>query len=99
MLSSQEIIHFIKENKSYLREYYHCEEIGLFGSFARNEQKDDSDIDLLVVFDPQTPDLYNNELKLKEYLKKQFNRKIDICTKKWIKPVFKPLVLKDVVYA
>ena len=29
----------------------------------------------------------------------QFNRPVDICAKKWIKPVFKPLVLKEAIYA
>jgi len=99
MLSSNEIIIFLKENKSYLRKHFYCTEIGLFGSFARNEQTKESDIDILVVFDPNTPNLYDVELKLKEYLKKRFNRKIDICSKKWIKPIFKTLVLKDAIYA
>lgn len=99
MLSSAEIIKFLKANKPYLKNRFHCTEIGLFGSFARNEQTDDSDIDILVVFEPGTPRLYDLELGLKEYLKKQFGREIDICAKKWINPIFKPLVLKDAVYA
>jgi predicted nucleotidyltransferase len=99
MLSSVEILNFLKENKNYLKIHFHCIEIGLFGSYSRNEQTDKSDIDILVVFKPNTPDLYTTEQKLKEYLKTHFNREVDICSKKWIKPVFKPLVLKDVVYA
>ncbi|MEA3446333.1 MAG: nucleotidyltransferase domain-containing protein [Bacteroidota bacterium] len=99
MLTSSDILRFLSENKAYIRKNYHCEEIGLFGSFARNEQTDDSDIDLLVVYNPGTPDIYDTEQKIKEYLRCKFNRKIDICSKKWIKPVFKSLVLKDVVYA
>ncbi len=99
MLSSNEIILFLKKNKSYLKKHFYCTEIGLFGSFARNEQTEESDIDILVVFDQNTPNLYEVELKLKEYLKKRFNRKVDICSKKWIKPIFKPLVLKDAIYA
>ncbi len=99
MLSSKEIIHFLTENKEYLRNHFSCIEIGLFGSFARNEQTSESDIDILVVFEPDTPDLYNLEMELKEYLKKTFNREIDICSKKWIKPVFKQLVTEETIYA
>jgi len=99
MISSTEIINFLKDNKHYLKTHYHCVEIGLFGSFARNEQTNKSDIDILVVFEPNTPDLYNTELKLKKYLKMHFNREVDICAKKWIKPILKPLVLKDAIYA
>ena len=99
MLSSNDIIKFLTENKSYLRKRFHCSEIGLFGSFARNEQTDQSDIDILVEFEPSAPDLYQVELELKNYLQINFNRQVDICAKKWIKPIFKQLVLKDAIYA
>lgn len=99
MLSAKEIIDFLKENKTFLKEHFHCSEIGLFGSFARNEQTDKSDIDLLVVFEPNTPDLYEVEESLKQYFKIHFNREVDICAKKWINPIFRPLVLKEAVYA
>ena len=99
MLSSNDIIQFLKENKSYLREHFHCSEIGIFGSFARNKQTNESDIDILVVFEPETVNLYDVELELKQYLEKSFNREIDICSKKWIKPIFKPMVLKEAIYA
>ena len=98
MLSSIEIIQFLKENKSYLRDHFHCSEIGLFGSFARNEQTEQSDIDILVVFEPETLNLYEVELGLKNYLEKSFHREVDICSQKWIKPIFKPMVLKEAIY-
>lgn len=98
MLSSNEILQFLKENKSYLREQFHCSEIGLFGSFARNEQTEQSDIDIVVVFEPETLNLYEVERALKLYLEKSFQREVDICAKKWIKPIFKPMVLKEAIY-
>ena len=98
-MTSNDIILFLKENKAYLRKHFYCAEIGLFGSYARNEQKEDSDIDILVEFEPNTPNLFEVEIELKRYLKTQFNKEIDICSRKWIKPIFKPLVLKDAVYA
>ena len=63
MLSSNEIIQLLRENKSYLSSHFHCTEIGLFGSFARNEQTEESDIDILVVYEPETPNLYDVELE------------------------------------
>ncbi|MCF8397581.1 MAG: nucleotidyltransferase domain-containing protein [Bacteroidales bacterium] len=99
MLSSAEILKFLKENKHYFKTHFNCTEIGLFGSFARNEQSEKSDIDILVSFDPDTPDLYHKEQQLKKYLEANFNRSVDICAKKWIRPVFKPLVLKEAMYA
>ncbi len=99
MLTANEIIRFLTENKSYIRTHFSRVEIGLFGSYARNEQTNESDIDIHVVFDPGTPNLYDNELELKNYLKTQLKREIDICSKNWIRPVFKPLVLKEAIYA
>lgn len=99
MLSSNEIIQFLKNNKSYLQKQFHCSEIGLFGSYARNEQTEQSDIDILVAFEPEIANLYDVELELKQYLESSFNRKVDICSKKWIKPIFKPMVLKEAIYA
>lgn len=99
MLSPDEIIQFLKKNKSYLQEHFHCSEIGLFGSYARNEQTEQSDIDILVAFEPETANLYEVEQELKEYLEKSFHRQVDICSKKWIKPIFKPMVLKEAIYA
>ena len=99
LLSSDHIIGYLKENNAYLKKHFHCSEIGLFGSFARNEQTKDSDIDILVVFQPDTPNLYELELELKAFLKKSFNREIDVCSKKWIKPIFRPLVLGEAIYA
>jgi len=99
MLSSAEILDFLKRNKPVLQEKFHCNQIGLFGSFARNEQTETSDIDILVVFDTNTKNLYDIEISLKKYLENHFNRKVDICAQKWINPIFKPLILKETVYA
>jgi predicted nucleotidyltransferase len=99
MLSSAEILDFLKKNKPVLKEKYHCDQIGLFGSFVRNDQSDSSDIDILVVFDDNIKNMYDTEISLRKYLEKQFDRKVDICVKKWINPIFKPLILKETVYA
>jgi len=53
----------------------------------------------LVAFETETANLYDIELELKQYLQKRFNRDIDICSRKWIRPIFKPLVLKEAIYA
>lgn len=53
--------------------------IGLFGSFVKNEQNKDSDIDILVSLDEEK-DMVSNLFKIKEYLESEFNHKIDIIT-------------------
>ena len=99
MLTRNEILDFLTRNKTVFESRFYCEKIGLFGSFARNEQTENSDIDLVVVFKKDTPDLYKTEIELQQFFSNQFNRKVDICAEKWIKPVFKDYVLKETIYA
>lgn len=99
MTTTNEILLFLKENKKLLKEQFHCTEIGLFGSFARNEQTEKSDIDFIVEFEPDTPDLYTVEVELRKFLRNKFNREIDICAKKWIKPLYRNMVMNETLYA
>ncbi len=62
MKSKEKILLFLVQNKDLFRDKYHIIRIGLFGSYARDEQNIDSDIDLLVEFEDDTQEL--NDLKL-----------------------------------
>jgi len=73
--------------------------MGLFGSYARGEQKERSDIDLLVEFEENTQDLYELKLQLKDLFKERFGIEVDICREKYIKPRIKKTILKETVYA
>ena len=78
---------------------YHLVKIGLFGSIARGEQNEQSDIDLIVEFENDTPDLYSIKQRLRNELQSRFNLPVDICREKYIKPVFKQQILSEVRYA
>ena len=93
------ILNFIKTNNNYLYSNYNISKIGLIGSFARNEQNDNSDIDFLIEFKSGTQDIFNLKLDLKQYLKKNLNREIDICREKYLKPYIKNYILDEVIYA
>ncbi|XCH48411.1 nucleotidyltransferase family protein [Thermodesulfovibrio sp. 3462-1] len=51
MKSLEEIKEKLKELKPYLKERYKVKEIGIFGSYVRGEQREKSDLDILVGFD------------------------------------------------
>lgn len=72
--------------------------IGLFGSFARNESSSDSDIDILVEFDPKQKN-FSNYMGLKIFLEDLFNRKIDLVIKDQIKVKLKDQILSETIYA
>ncbi|MCL6493709.1 MAG: nucleotidyltransferase domain-containing protein [Ignavibacterium sp.] len=68
------ILQFLRENKSYLLKEFGVTSISLFGSFARGEERDDSDIDFLV----DMPADLHKLLSLIQFLEEKFNRKVDI---------------------
>ena len=98
MNTKEEILLFLKSNKLFLTKKFHLTKIGLFGSFARGDQKPSSDIDLLIERAPGANNIFDSDWELKELLKKQFNRDVDICTEKYIKSYFRPYILKDAIY-
>ncbi len=98
MSEKPEILLFLSQNKERLKKEYHLTRIGLFGSVVRNDFSDVSDIDIIVEFEENTPDLYSIKLKLKEEIAEYFDRPVDVCREKYIKPVFKNKILSEAVY-
>ncbi len=99
IMNKEIILNFIKTNSNYLYSNYNISKIGLIGSFARNEQNENSDIDFLIEFKSGTQDIFNLKLDLKKYLKTNLNREIDICREKYLKPYIKNYILDEVIYA
>ena len=98
MSEKPEILLFLSKNKERLKKKYRLTRIGVFGSVVRNDFSDDSDLDIIVEFEENTPDLYSIKLKLKEEIADYFERPVDICREKYIKPIFKDKILSETVY-
>jgi len=66
---------------------------GIFGSFVREEQKEDSDIDILVEFkgDKSLLDLAGLKIELEEVLR----RKVDVLTYNSLHPLLKDRILQE----
>lgn len=94
--NKESIIELLKSNQTAF-EQFGIVKIGLFGSFARNEQSYHSDIDLIVEFEKGKKS-YSNFFSLSEYLEKLFNNKVDLLTDKGISPHLKSSIDKEIVY-
>jgi predicted nucleotidyltransferase len=99
MKTRDEILDFLSQNKKLFRDKYHIDKIGLFGSYARGDQNNKSDLDLLVEFEENTQDLYELKLQIKDFFKTHLGLEVDICREKYIKPRFKKAILKEAIYA
>ena len=98
MNTKNEIINFLQQNKKYIQEKFHITKIGLFGSFARDEQTAISDVDLLIEMDSDVKNLHDTKESLKKFLSQSFNRSVDLAREKYLKPYAKEMILKDTIY-
>lgn len=98
MLASNDIIKFLREHLSSLKDEYRISKLGLFGSFARNEQNDSSDIDIILEFKEGTENVYEKKSRLKEFLANHFQRDVDLCREKYLKPYVKDYMQKEIIY-
>jgi predicted nucleotidyltransferase len=71
----------------------------VFGSVARGETRPDSDIDLLVDLDPETPIGVFEYTRLKLYLASLFGGAADVVNRKKLKPLLRDSILHDAVNA
>lgn len=93
--SLDKIIEIIEKHKEELRRRYGVKEIGIFGSFVRGEAKENSDVDILVEF--ERPIGFFKFLELEEYLSNLIGRKVDLVSKKALKPHIGKYILEEVV--
>ena len=94
-MKREEILNVIRSLNNIIRRDYHARVIGLFGSFARGEEKYSSDIDLLVVFDDKA-DLFDF-VGLSLYLEEKLGKKVDIVPYDTVRPELKERIYKEIV--
>ncbi len=94
MQSKSEILRLLENNREKIKTFG-VTELGVFGSVARDEQTDASDVDVLVELEKHTFDSYMNLLFFLEDL---FGRKVDLVMKGAIKPRIKNRILSETVY-
>lgn len=95
-MTLKSIISFLHEHKDELQRDYHVEQIGVFGSYAKHLEKEDSDIDFFVKFSQKS---YRNLTKLYSYFEKAFDTKVDIITEhKNMRPSLKREIERSIVY-
>jgi len=93
-----EIKRILKKHESELREKYGVKEIGVFGSYVRGEQKESSDLDILVEFAPGAKISLLDFVELENYLSDLLGVKVDLVEKSALKPRIGKYILKEVVY-
>jgi uncharacterized protein len=92
----QEILTSLQHLKDEVEDRYPVKKIGVFGSVARDEQTEESDIDLLVEF--TKPVGFVTFMRLEHFLSERLGRPVDLVTTDSLKPVIRQDVLSEVIY-
>jgi len=96
VMTKNEILNTLSDNKNYIEEHFEVEKIGLFGSYAKGKQTEDSDIDIYVEFRHKT---FDNLAGLWNYLEELYHKKVDLFHKhKNNNKVIISNIQKDVIY-
>jgi len=93
MLTKEKIKSLLKKELPHLRAFFGVKRIGLFGSYSKGEQQEDSDVDLLVEFEKPIGLKF---IELSEYIENLLGRKIDIPTPAGIKSIRVKQVAEDI---
>jgi uncharacterized protein len=95
--TKQDILNVLEQNRSRLKALG-AKKIGLFGSFVRGEQRLDSDIDLLVEFEPGQK-TFDNFIEMSFFLEEVLQHRTELVTVESLSPYLGPHILREVEYA
>ena len=96
MTSLKEIKRVLKENLELIGKRYKVKTLGVFGSYVRGEETKKSDVDILVEFNG--PVGFFKFIELEEYLSGIIGRKVDLVSKKALKPRIGRRILDEAVF-
>jgi predicted nucleotidyltransferase len=97
-MNRQEIIAMLRENEPTLRARG-VSHAALFGSRARGDNRPDSDIDIMIEFDPAAHVTVFNYAGLKDYIASLFDGPVDVVNRDGLKPYVRPAATADAIYA
>lgn len=88
----------VNELKPILQSEYHIIELGIFGSYVRGEQTEDSDVDILVEFDPSYQFGLLTYCHIENQISDTLGKKVDLVMKRALKPYIGKRILEEVIY-
>jgi predicted nucleotidyltransferase len=95
--TKEQILALLREHQPELRRFG-VKRCGVFGSFVRNEPQAQSDVDILVEFEPDQK-TFDNFMHLAFFLEDMFGRPVDLITTESLSPYIGPHILREVEYA
>lgn len=95
-LQKSTLLSLLEQNREKIQGYG-VAKLGLFGSFVRNEQRPESDVDLLVEFVPGRKS-FDNFMQLSFFLEELLERPVELVTSESLSPYIGPRIVETVEY-
>ena len=95
-MNRDEILEILRAHRDELRKRFGVKSLAVFGSVARGEARPDSDVDILVEFEGRAT--FDRYMGLKFFLEDLLGRRVDLVTRKALKPRLRPYVEQEAIY-
>lgn len=92
----ERILEFLRAHKEELRKQFGVTRLGLVGSYARDEAREESDIDLVVSL--QSENSFRSFFGLLHFLQDNLHERIDLATEASLKPRVRETIMRDIHY-
>ena len=96
-MTKNRILKYLKEHKNEYNEKYGVIKLGLFGSYARDEQNDSSDIDIVIEISKSKKNIHTF-FAIKREMEKAFKKNVDLGIEGTIKTIVKDEINKEIIY-
>ena len=96
MYNTDQVLNILSNKKEALQKKYPISELALFGSYSRGDHNEFSDIDILVDFNERIDGF--DYIRIAHELEDSFQHKIDLVSRKGIKPQYLPFVEKSLIH-
>jgi uncharacterized protein len=92
----QRVLECLKQHRPEINDRFAIKDLAIFGSVARDEARDDSDIDILVAFEGRAD--FDRFMELRFYLEDLLGSRVDLVTQKAVRPPIRPYIEKDLIH-
>jgi len=95
-MSKAQAIRLLQQRRDHMKQQFAVKALALFGSVARDQAREGSDVDILVEFDG--PATFDHYMDLKAFLERLFGARVDLVTRGAVKPRMLPIIEKDLIH-